>query len=137
MTGQQILIVDDEARMLRVLELMLQKMGHDISCASNGMEALQSLQETAVDLVVSDLRMPGMDGIELLNQLRAQGNNVPFIIMTAHGTIQSAVESMKLGACDYILRPFDMEALELSINRILATGRILRQNDFLRHELIQ
>lgn len=135
MTGQQILIVDDEARMLRVLEIMLQKMGHDISCASNGMEALQSLQETPVDLVVSDLRMPGMDGIELLNQLRAQGNNVPFIIMTAHGTIQSAVESMKLGACDYILRPFDMEALELSINRILATGRILRQNDFLRHEL--
>jgi two-component system response regulator AtoC len=135
MTGQQILIVDDEARMLRVLEIMLQKMGYEISCASNGMEALQSLQESPADLVVSDLRMPGMDGIELLNQLRAQGNNVPFIIMTAHGTIQSAVESMKLGACDYILRPFDMEALELSINRILATGQILRQNDFLRREL--
>ena len=135
MTGQQILIVDDEARMLRVLEIMLQKMGHEISCASNGMEALQSLQETPVDLVISDLRMPGMNGIELLNQLRVQDNNVPFIIMTAHGTIQSAVESMKLGACDYILRPFDMEALELSINRILATGQILRQNDFLRREL--
>lgn len=135
MSGQQILIVDDEARMLRVLEIMLQKMGHDISCASNGMEALQSLQESPVDLVISDLRMPGMDGIELLNQLRAQGNNVPFIIMTAHGTIQSAVESMKLGACDYILRPFDIEALELTINRILATGQILRQNDFLRREL--
>ncbi|MES2407414.1 MAG: sigma-54 dependent transcriptional regulator [Pseudomonadota bacterium] len=135
MSGQQILIVDDEARMLRVLEIMLQKMGHDISCASNGMEALQSLQESPVDLIISDLRMPGMDGTELLNQLRAQGNHVPFIIMTAHGTIQSAVESMKLGACDYILRPFDIEALELSINRILATGRIMRQNDFLRREL--
>ncbi|MHB1332040.1 MAG: sigma-54-dependent transcriptional regulator [Sulfuriferula sp.] len=135
MSGQQILIVDDEARMLRVLEIMLQKMGHDICCASNGMEALQSLQESPVDLVISDLRMPGMDGIELLNQLRAQGNHVPFIIMTAHGTIQSAVESMKLGACDYILRPFDIEALELTINRILATGQILRQNDFLRREL--
>ena len=135
MTGQQILIVDDEARMLRVLEIMLQKMGHEISCASNGIEALQSLHESPVDLVISDLRMPGMDGIELLNQLRAQGNYVPFIIMTAHGTIQSAVESMKLGACDYILRPFDMEALELSINRILAAGQILRQNDFLRREL--
>ncbi|MHB1176034.1 MAG: sigma-54-dependent transcriptional regulator [Sulfuriferula sp.] len=135
MSGQQILIVDDEARMLRVLEIMLQKMGHDICCASNGMEALQSLQESPVDLVISDLRMPGMDGIELLNQLRAQGNNVPFIIMTAHGTIQSAVESMKLGACDYILRPFDIEALELTINRILATGQILLQNDFLRREL--
>lgn len=135
MTGQQILIVDDEAKMLRVLEIMLQKMGHDISCASNGMEALQCLQEMHADLVISDLRMPEMDGIALLNRLRAQDNNVPFIIMTAHGTIQSAVESMKLGACDYILRPFDMGALELSINRILATGQILRQNDFLRHEL--
>ncbi len=135
MTGQQILIVDDEARMLRVLEIMLQKMGHEISCASNGIEALQSLHESPVDLVISDLRMPGMDGIALLNQLRAQGNTVPFIIMTAHGTIQSTVESMKLGACDYIQRPFDMEALELSINRILAAGRILRQNDYLRREL--
>lgn len=135
MNGQQILIVDDEARMLRVLEIMLKKMGHDIACASNGMEALQSLQESPADLVISDLRMPGMDGTELLNQLRAQGNNVPFIIMTAHGTIQSAVESMKLGACDYILRPFDIEALELTISRILATGHILRQNDFLRREL--
>ncbi len=135
MSGQQILIVDDEARMLRVLEIMLQKMGHDIACASNGMEALQSLQESPADMVISDLRMPGMDGTELLSQLRAQGNNVPFIIMTAHGTIQSAVESMKLGACDYILRPFDIEALELTINRTLATGQILRQNDFLRREL--
>ncbi len=135
MTGQQILIVDDEARMLRVLELMLQKMGHDVMCASNGMEALQCLHESTVDLVISDLRMPEIDGIGLLNQIRAQGNTVPFIIITAHGTIQSAVESMKLGACDYILRPFDMEALELSINRILATGQILRQNAFLRHEL--
>jgi two-component system response regulator AtoC len=135
MSGQRILIVDDEVRMLRVLEIMLQKMGHDIACASNGMEALQSLQESPVDMVISDLRMPGMDGTELLSQLRAQGNNVPFIIMTAHGTIQSAVESMKLGACDYILRPFDIEALELTISRTLATGQILRQNDFLRREL--
>ncbi len=135
MTGQQILIVDDEARMLRVLEIMLRKLGHDVICASNGREALQSLQETAVDLVISDLRMPELNGIELLHQLRAMDNNVPFIIMTAHGTIESAVESMKLGACDYIQRPFDIEALELSISRILATGEILRQNDFLRHEL--
>jgi len=93
------------------------------------------LKSAPADLVISDLRMPGMSGTELLKALREQGNEVPVIIMTAYGTIESAVEAMKLGACDYIVRPFDVEALELTINRILAAGRMLRQNDFLRHEV--
>jgi len=135
MTTQRVMVVDDEAKMQRVLEIMLKRMSHEVACAGTGEEALQALQATPADLVLSDLRMPGMGGIGLLKALREQGNEVPVIIMTAHGTIESAVEAMKLGACDYIVRPFDVDALELAINRILAAGRMRRQNDFLRHEV--
>src|ERR1039457_1896178 len=135
MTNQRVLVVDDETKMQRVLEIMLKRMGHAVVCTGNGLEALQSLQESPSDLIITDLRMPGMDGIELLRELRAQGNEVPVIIMTAYGTIDSAVEAMKLGASEYIVRPFEVGALELAINRILADGQIRRQNDFLRHEV--
>ena len=134
MSSQRVLVVDDEAKMQRVLEIMLKRMGHEVTCANDGQQALQALQATLADLVISDLRMPGMSGIELLQSIRAQGNEVPVIIMTAHGTIESAVEAMKLGACDYIVRPFDVEALELTVNRVLASSRMRRQNDFLRLE---
>jgi two-component system response regulator AtoC len=135
MSSQRVLVVDDEAKMRRVLEIMLQRMGHEVACAANGDEALQVMKTAPANLVISDLRMPGMSGTELLKALREQGNEVPVIIMTAYGTIESAVEAMKLGACDYIIRPFDVEALELAINRILAAGQMRQQNDFLRHEV--
>ena len=135
MTTQRILVVDDEAKMQRVLEIMLKRMGHEVTCAGDGAEALHTLKSAPADLIISDLRMPGISGVELLKTLREQGNEAPVIIMTAYGTIESAVEAMKLGACDYIVRPFDVEALELTINRILAAGRMRRQNDFLRHEV--
>ncbi len=135
MSGRRILVVDDEPRMRRVLEIMLRKMGHEVASAADGHEALQRIQGGPVDLVISDLRMPGMGGIELLNALRTQGNNLPVIVITAHGTIQSAVEAMKLGACEYMLRPFDMPVLQGTIDRILAARDMARQNDFLRHEI--
>ncbi|HEY8119234.1 MAG TPA: sigma-54 dependent transcriptional regulator [Methylophilaceae bacterium] len=135
MTSQRVLVVDDEVKMQRVLEIMLKRMGHEVSCAGNGGEALQILKSSPVDLVISDLRMPGITGTELLKALRDQGNEVPVIIMTAYGTIESAVEAMKLGACDYIVRPFDVDALEIAVDRILKESRMRRQNDFLRHEV--
>ena len=135
MTSQRVLVVDDEAKMQRVLEIMLQRMGHEVACASNGKDALQIMKSAPSDLVISDLRMPGMSGTELLRTLRELGNEVPVIIMTAYGTIESAVEAMKLGACDYIVRPFEVEALEIAVGRILAEGRMRRQNDFLRQEV--
>jgi two-component system response regulator AtoC len=134
-SSQRVLVVDDEAKMQRVLEIMLKRMGHDVVCAGNGHEALAALEQTPCDLIISDLRMPGMTGIELLQALRGQGNDVPVIIMTAYGTIESAVEAMKLGACEYIVRPFDVGALELTVNRVLTAGQIRRQNAFLRSEV--
>ncbi len=117
-TGQKILVVDDEDKMRRVLEIMLQRMGYQISVAENGEQALEQCQLDAFDLVISDLRMPGIDGAALLERLRGAGNAVPFIVVTAHGSIESAVAAMKKGASDYILRPFDIDTLKLSIDRV-------------------
>jgi len=135
MTPQRVLVVDDETKMQRVLEIMLRKMGHEVACADNGLDALRELQAAPCDLIISDLRMPGMGGMELLQALRKQGNEVPVIIMTAYGTIESAVDAMKLGACEYIVRPFDVDALELTVNRILSLSRVRRENEFLRSEV--
>ena len=132
---QKILIVDDEDKMRRVLEIMLQRMGHQVGSAENGEDALQKLEGASYDLVISDLRMPGIDGAELLGRLREAGNDVPFIIVTAHGSIESAVAAMKNGANDYLLRPFDIETLKLALDRVFATRRMRQQNDFLRAEL--
>ena len=135
MTPHRILVVDDETKMQRVLEIMLKKMGHEVACADNGAEALRELEAGSFDLIISDLRMPGVSGMDLLRALRTQGSDVPVIIMTAYGTIESAVDAMKLGACEYIVRPFDVDALELTVNRILSLKKVRRENEFLRNEV--
>jgi len=134
MTARHVLIVDDEPKMQRILEIMLTQMGHKPLLASNGQEALERIQADSVDLVVSDLQMPVMDGLGLLKRLREAGNDIPCIIITAYGTVETAVAAMKHGACDYIIRPFDMPAVELAINRALALKHIQQENAFLREE---
>jgi len=135
MTSRQILVVDDEPKMRRVLEIMLQKLGHRVFVARNGREALDVFGDNAIDLVIADLRMPEMDGIELLATLRARNNDVPVLVVTAHGTVETAVAAMKYGAFDYIVRPFDLDALLLSIERALVAAALARQNAFLRSEI--
>ena len=135
MNARYILIADDEPHMRRLLEIMLQKMGHTVFAAGDGQEALELARRNPVDLVITDLRMPRMDGITLLSRLREEGQEVPVIVITAHGTVESAVDAMKRGASDYLLRPFDLEALELAIERVLGSAEVARQNAFLREEL--
>lgn len=135
MSQQRVLVVDDEANTRRVLEIMLQKMGHETRAACNGQEALALAQRESFDLVLTDLRMPEMDGLALLNALRLQKVEAPVILLTAYGTVESAVQAMKLGAYDYILRPFDVEAVERTITRALTTERTRRENLFLREEI--
>ena len=135
MNKKRVLVVDDEANMRRVLEIMLSRRGYRTLSAEDGRQALAMAQEHPVDLVISDLRMPGMSGIELLRELRAAGNDLPLIIITAQGTIESAVEAMRLGACDYLLRPFDNEALDVAIGRVFAVHEMQQQNQFLRGEV--
>ena len=135
MNAKRILVVDNEAKMRRILELSLSNMGHEVLQASEGTEALALLEREACDLVLTDLRMPRMDGIELLKTLRDRGDEVPVIVLTAYGTIETAVRAMKLGAADYIIRPFEMEALERAVARVLEMQAVQRENRFLRDEL--
>ena len=135
MSQQRVLVVDDEANMRRVLEIMLSKMGYETRSAANGREALQCVQTEVFDLVLTDLRMPEMDGIALLDAIRALDVEIPVILLTAYGTVDSAVEAMKKGAYDYILRPFDIEAVERIITRALTAERTRRENTFLREEI--
>jgi two-component system response regulator AtoC len=121
--------------MRRVLEIMLRQMGHHTFSAANGLEALSTFGEHAIDLVITDLRMPEMDGLGLLTALRAQQSDVPVMVITAYGTVETAVQAMKQGAVDYLLRPFDVEVLELAVKRIFSGADVARQNTFLRQEL--
>ena len=132
-----VLVVDDEAAMRRVLEIMLQQMGHRALLASDGAQALEILDRDRVDLVLTDLRMPGLDGIGLLRGILARSLPIPAIVMTAQGSIASAVEAMKLGAQDYLLRPFDVEVLELAMERVLSREELRRENDYLRQQVAQ
>lgn len=135
MNQRYVLVVDDEPHMRRVLEIMLNKADYVVFSAENGLEALTILQSNPVDLIVTDMRMPEMDGIALLARMRQDGFTIPVIVITAHGSIESAVEAMKYGASDYILRPFDIDVLELAIARVLNEAEVVRQNSYLREEL--
>ena len=135
MNQQRVLVVDDESNMRRVLEIMLDKMGYETRAASDGQEALALTRHESFDLVLTDLRMPKMDGIALLNALRTQGIEIPVIILTAYGTVEGAVAAMQQGAYDYILRPFDVEAVERIITRALTAEKNRQENRFLREEV--
>lgn len=129
---QTILAVDDEPNMRRLLEISLRQAGYKAVSAGNGREALALIQEQPIDLVVSDLHMPGMNGLLLLEALRKQYEHLPFIMVTAQGEIKTAVAAMKLGASDYILRPFELETLEIAIEKALSINRIRLENTFFK-----
>lgn len=127
-----ILAVDDEPNMRRLLEISLRQAGYRALSAGNSREALEIIQQQQIDLVLSDLHMPGMNGLQLLGTLRKAHEHLPFIMVTAQGEIKTAVEAMKLGASDYILRPFELETLEVAIEKALAIKRMQQENTFFR-----
>ena len=119
MSQQHILIVDDDASLRRVIQVQLEHEGYAVSTAASGPEALQILGNTVQDLVITDLRMPGMSGIELLRQIRADHPGVAVIIITAYGSREIAVEATKSGTYDYIMKPANPDALRLIVSRAL------------------
>ncbi len=106
-----ILIVDDEPNVRLVLQTALASAGYAVIEAEDGQAALERLRDTPCSLILLDLRMPKMDGMELLRRLRALGNAIPVVILTAHGSIPDAVEAMKLGAIDFLTKPITPDAL--------------------------
>ncbi|ACT46955.1 sigma-54-dependent transcriptional regulator [Methylotenera mobilis] len=129
-----ILAVDDEPSMLRLLEISLRQAGYQPLTARDGREALEVINAQQVDCVVTDLHMPRMDGLQLLKEVRKTDTELPVIIVTAQGEIGSAIDAMKNGASDYILRPFDLAELELAIKRALSFSRLVVENRFLRED---
>jgi two-component system, NtrC family, response regulator AtoC len=131
---KRFLIVDDDPRMRRVLQILARKIGFEPEAAGSADEALASFRSQRCDVVVTDLKMPGKGGIEFLHELREIDADVPVIVLTAHGTVATAVEAMKLGALDYLQKPFDVDALELVIRRALDHSRYRLENRFLREQ---
>ncbi len=132
---ETILIVDDEKNYLVVLEALLGPEGYEIVTTDSAKAALRIVQEADIDLVLTDMKMPGMSGMELLEQAKRVKPEVPVVMMTAYGTIEMAVEAMKKRAYDYITKPFQNEALKLTIRKALENYRLVKENRLLSQAL--
>ncbi len=115
----EMLIVDDEPRLLRVLRLGLPGHGFNVLTASNGQEALKVLFDKHIDVVVTDVRMPVMDGVELIYEMERLGVRLPVVVTTAHADVDTAVKTLKHGACDYIRKPFSVDELVQSVRNAM------------------
>jgi two-component system NtrC family response regulator len=118
MDSLRILVVDDEPGQRELIGGFLKKQGHEVLLAGGGAEALARAREMRVDLVISDFKMPGMSGLELLRAVKAVNPEIPFLLVTAYGTVDTAVQAMKEGAADYLTKPLDLEELLLRIERV-------------------
>jgi two-component system NtrC family response regulator len=132
---ETLLVVDDEKNYLLVLKELLVDEGYEVLTAQSGANALAMLNETELDLVVTDMKMPGMSGLELLEKLKQKDPQLPVVMMTAFGTVEKAVEAMKKGAFDYISKPFDNESLKKTVATALKMWRVIKENRFLSQEL--
>jgi DNA-binding NtrC family response regulator len=135
MDKKVILIVEDDPAVGESLRLLFKKKGHDILLASNGKEALQLFQHKIVDLVVTDVVMPKMDGIELLESVKGLRPETEVIVISAQGTIEKAVQAMKLGAFDFIEKPINPRVISLLVERALEKQTLILQNRDLRSKL--
>lgn len=124
MEKEKILVVDDELNMRLVLAAMLKKEGHQVLTAANGVEALAILKEHRISVVATDLKMPTLDGMGLLQKIMEYDSSIPVIILTAYGTVASAVDALKNGAFDYITKPFEQDELKNIISKALKTRQL-------------
>ena len=131
----RILVVDDEESIREFLEIMLKKEGYDPTCVEDGQQALDIFKKKTFDLIISDLQMPNMTGIELLRAIRDQDPDMLFMMITAFGTTETAVEAMKLGAYDYITKPFKIDEVRINIANALRSRNLEFENRSLKKEL--
>ena len=131
----RILIVDDEARMVSVVAMALGRAGYECEACASGEAALEALEARGADVVMTDWKMPEMDGIELLRRLRARRPDLPVILITAFASVPSAVAAMREGAFDYVTKPFDNDELRAIVARALELTRLERENRYLRQEV--
>src|ERR1700731_1071896 len=132
-----ILIVEDEAKMRRLLELNLGDDGFHTFSAGDAETGLKLLRENTVDLVLTDLKLPGMNGLEFLQTIKHQNPALPVVVMTAFGSVETAVEAMKAGASDYVLKPFSLAEMRMVVHKELDNSRLREENRSLREALGQ
>jgi DNA-binding NtrC family response regulator len=131
---ETILIVEDKESMTQMLRDALESEGYKIISARDGMEGIRYLKESRIDLVLTDLKLPEKDGIEILKASKEENQLMPVIVMTAYGSVETAVTAMKEGAFDFITKPFDIDHLLMLIKRALETQRVLTENILLKEE---
>ncbi|MBI2646420.1 MAG: sigma-54-dependent Fis family transcriptional regulator, partial [Deltaproteobacteria bacterium] len=126
--NSHILVIDDEANIRKVLKALLEQEGVHVSEAKDGVEALSLLKKDSFQTIITDLRMPNLDGMGFLEASLKQYPDIPIIIVTAHGTVDSAVSALKMGAFDYISKPFDKTEMIQVIKKALSTYQLKSKN---------
>jgi len=134
---RKVLIVDDEGGMRHMLSVLLEREGYDIDTAEDGRKGLDKIKENAYDLVLCDIRMPEMDGLSFLESTKKISNELPVIMMSAFGNVDTAIEAMKKGAYDYVSKPFKADEILLRLQRLSAQENLLHENENLKRVLHQ
>ncbi len=132
---KRILVVDDEEMILDLLEETFRKRGYGVETAVNGREALKNIKEEKYDLLVTDLRLPDISGMEILSRVKGKHPELGIIMITAYGSIKNAVKAMKKGAFDYITKPFDLDEMELVVDKFFEYKTLVDENKYLRSEV--
>ncbi|UCE66268.1 MAG: sigma-54-dependent Fis family transcriptional regulator [Candidatus Zixiibacteriota bacterium] len=132
-----VLVVEDKSAMQEMLSATLTGEGYEVDIAGNGKDAISRARNKRYDLILTDLKLPGADGLEVLSEVKEIDPETSVIVMTAYGTVENAVEAMKIGAFDFITKPFDTDRLSLLIKRALENRRLVAENTLLREELAQ
>jgi DNA-binding NtrC family response regulator len=134
--AEKILIVDDEPDMLKLLSMILrEKTSYAVTTTNNPLEALDMAKKGGFDLVISDLKMPGLDGMELIDAIKKVDEDIPIIIMTAYGTVESATEAIRKGGFDFITKPFRKEQILFTIDKALKWLKVQKENKMLKEQL--
>ncbi len=133
----KILVVDDEESIREFLEIMLKKEGYEVTCAEDGAKAIEALSKKNFHMVISDLQMPNVTGLELLKHVKDNYSDTVFMMITAFGTTENAVEAMKLGAYDYLTKPFKLDEVRLNIHNALRANTLELENRTLKKELVK
>jgi len=133
---EKLLIVDDEPDMLKLLTMIIkEKTPHEVTATNNPVEALELVKGGGFDLVLTDLKMPGLDGIELLDAIKSVDEHVPVIFITAFGTVESAAEAIEKGGFDFITKPFRKEQILFTIDRAIKWIKLHKENQMLKEQL--
>lgn len=134
---QKILVIDDEADICKALAFLLAREGYAVTCAASGEEGVAKLEQERFELVMTDLKMGAMDGLTVLKHVREISQDLPVVIMTAFGSIESAVEAIRQGASEYIVKPFLNEEIKLTVKRLIEQRKIVHENRALRQQISQ